>query len=98
MDQNRKRKQIFVVAGNHREFVTLVGKKKYEFYSATTLENLAEEFPDYIYVSHVDILRGRSEIEGFYWGTYWSRPDLQDIKFAIDVIKARKEATLNATV
>jgi hypothetical protein len=48
-----------------------------------------EIFPDYIYVSHVDILRGRSEIEGFYCGTYWARPDLYDIKFAIDVIKSR---------
>ena len=47
-----------------------------------------EIFPQYIYVSHVDTLRGRSEIEGFYYGTYWSRPDLNDIKFAIDIIKA----------
>ena len=88
-----------MVAGNHREFLDVVKKKKKEFFNVpVTNENMFEEFPDYIYVSHVDILRGRSEIEGFYWGTYWSRPDLHDIKFVIDIIKAREEATLNATV
>jgi len=92
--RTRSPKQIFVVAGNHREFLDVVNKKRKEFFDATTLANLTEEFPDYIFVSHVDTLRGRSEIEGFYCGTYWTRPDIDDIKFVIDIIKAKMNATV----
>jgi len=88
MDQSRR--QIFVVAGNHSEFMHILKKKHEEFFFAS----IEETFPNYIYVSHVDILKGRSEIEGFYCGTYWTRQDLHDIKFVIDVIKARMNATV----
>ena len=87
MGPNRKR--IFVVAGSHREYLEVIQKKRAEFFSEPLVTE--EIFPEYIYVSHVDVLRGRSEIEGFYYGTYWSRPDLNDIKFAIDIIKARQK-------
>ena len=85
MGPNRKR--IFVVAGSHREYLEVIQKKRAEFFSEPLVTE--EIFPEYLYVSHVDILRGRSEIEGFYCGTYWSRPDIEDIKFAIDTIKSR---------
>lgn len=88
MDHSRKRKQIFVVSGSHSEYTEVLERKRKEYF-VPGVSMFTEVFPDYIYVSNVDILRGRSEIEGFYCGTYWSRPDLEEIRFVIETIKAK---------
>ena len=79
------RKKIHVVAGSHREYLELIKKKRGEFFSEPHMTE--EIFPEYIYVSDVDQLRGLCRIEGFYYGTYWARNDIDDIKLNIDIIK-----------
>ena len=67
----------YVVAGNYDEYKAYVKRKpRIEFY--------------YKYVSSIDTLRGLSEIDGFYYGSYESRSDINEIKTAINIIKARK--------
>lgn len=87
-DQSPKRRQIFVVAGNHREFTDVIKRKQDEFFSDPHLVRV-EPFPDYIFVSNVEILRGRSTIEGFYYGSYSTRHDIKEIQFTIKMIKAK---------
>lgn len=66
----------YVVAGNYDEYKAYVKRKpRIEFY--------------YKYVVGVDTLRGLSEIDGFYYGTYKDRPDIDDIIVQIAVIKSR---------
>lgn len=88
---NPKRRQIFVVAGNHREFTDVIKRKQDEFFSDPKKVYVVhvEPFPDYIFVSNVEILRGRSTIEGFYYGSYSTRHDIKEIQFTIKMIKAK---------
>ena len=65
----------FVVAGNFQEYTDYINRKEY---------NPRE----YVYVSDPMQLRGRTEIEGFYIGSYESRPDIDQIKETIAFIKA----------
>lgn len=65
----------YVVAGNFEQYRYHIEKKGYS-------PN------EYRYVSHPDILRGLSEIEGFYIGTYLERPDIEEIKQNIAMIKS----------
>ena len=67
----------YVVAGNYGEYKAYIKHKpRIEFY--------------YRYVDSIDILRGLSDIDGFYYGTYESRHDINEIRAAIAIIKARK--------
>jgi len=65
----------YIVAGNYNEYQAYVKRKpRIECY--------------YKYVSGTDTLRGLSSIDGFYIGSYESRPDIKEIKSAIAIIKA----------
>lgn len=67
---------FYVVAGTHNEFLEYTKNK------------IDDKF--YIYVSGVDKLRGLSEIEGCFYGSYKSRKDIQDIETQIKIIKSKR--------
>lgn len=69
-------KDFYVVAGTHNEFLEYTKNK------------IDDKF--YIYVSGVDKLRGLSEIEGCFYGSYKSRKDIQDIETQIKIIKSKR--------
>lgn len=66
----------YVVAGNFEQYRYHIQKKGYS-------PN------EYQYVSHPDSLRGLTHIEGFYIGTYLERPDIEEIRQNIAIIKAK---------
>jgi hypothetical protein len=67
----------YIVAGNYNEYQAYVKRKpRIEYY--------------YKYVSSVDTIRGLSEINGAFIGTYDQRPDIEDIKDTIAVIKTKQ--------
>ena len=75
----------FIVAGNYAEY------KNHIF-------NMGYSPQEYVYVSDPMQLRGYTEIEGFYIGSYMSRPDIDQIRANIAYIKARSELhTFNAS-
>ena len=68
----------FVVAGNLHEYHHHIDKMGYN--------------PDeYVYVSDPIQLRGRTDIEGFYIGSYENRPEIEEIKQTISYIKSRSK-------
>lgn len=67
---------FYVVAGTHAEFLEYTRNK------------IDDKF--YIYVSGVDKLRGLSEIEGCFYGSYKSRKDLAQIELQIKLIKSKQ--------
>ena len=80
------RKKIYVVCGTHEQYTNYCWKKQHEGSTAK-----------YIYVNSVDILRGLSEIEGVYIGTWRYRPDIEEIKQQISIIKFRMNYWRNMT-
>lgn len=80
------KKKIFIVAGNFTEFREYKEKKLHEW---TEYSNILDYFPEYVYVTNVNQIRGRSEIEGYYIGSYKNRIDLDEIEWCIKSIKAR---------
>lgn len=76
----------YVVSGTYQEYVNHIKKNGY---------NPAE----YKYVSEPFQLRGISEIDGFYIGTYEQRSDIDAIRafIAITHIKSQNKTTLNDT-
>lgn len=66
----------FVVAGNYEQYLNHIRKMRYD-------PN------EYVYVSDPLQLRGRETIEGFYIGTWQDRPDIEEIRTIIAMIKAR---------
>lgn len=73
----------YIVAGNFGEYQNYVNRKIDEMDSPSAPKVL------YRYVSDVNILRGLSEIRGLYIGSYAQRRDIEEIKQAIAVIKAK---------
>ena len=72
---------IWIVAGNSQEFDAYIlrcAQRK----SWTTLT-------EYKFVFSTDQLRGLDNIKGFYIGSYKSRPDIDEIRNAIAVIKSQ---------
>lgn len=68
----------YIVAGNYNEYQAYVKRKpRIECY--------------YKYVAGPLTLRGLSDIDGFYIGSYESRPDIEEIKSAIAIIKAKQK-------
>lgn len=65
----------FIVAGTYAEY------KDHIF-------NMGYSPQEYVYVSDPIQLRGLTEIEGFYIGSYESRPDIDQIRANIAYIKA----------
>lgn len=80
------KKKIFIVAGNLTEFIEYKEKKLHEW---TKYSNILDPFPEYVYVSNADQFKGRSEIEGYYIGSYKNRNDIDEIYWCIKSIKAR---------
>ena len=68
----------YIVAGNYNEYQAYVRRK-------------TRDQVYYKYVSGVDRIRGLSEIDGYYIGTFYQRPDIEDIKVAITTIKSKQK-------
>lgn len=68
----------YIVAGNYNEYQAYVKRK-------------TRDQVYYKYVSGVDRIRGLSEIDGCYIGTYDQRPDIEDIKALITIIKSKQK-------
>lgn len=72
---------IWIVAGNSQEFDAYI-LRHLQRKSRTTLT-------EYKFVFSTDQLRGLDNIKGFYIGSYKSRPDIDEIRNAIAVIKSQ---------
>jgi hypothetical protein len=68
----------FVVAGTYAEYIQHIHKMGYN-------KN------EYVYVSDPIQLRGLTEIEGFFIGSYENRPGIEEIKQTISYIKSRSK-------
>lgn len=81
---------IWIVAGNRQEFDSYVSRKinqKIQLLSPAQLRSPI--LTEYKFVFIADQLRGLNDIKGFYIGSYKSRPDIDEIRDAIAVIKSR---------
>jgi len=67
---------IYIVAGNLYEFSNYVSRNR-------------DKGQRFTYVTNVYVLRGLSTIKGFYIGTYYHRPDIEEIKEYISIIKSK---------
>ena len=68
-------KKKYIVSGNYEEYNEFVYKRR------------NENNTSYVYVQHATQLTGLSNIEGFYIGTYFKRPDIDDIRERIAIAK-----------
>jgi hypothetical protein len=68
----------YIVAGNYNEYQAYVRRK-------------TRDQVYYKYVSDVDIIRGLSEIDGYYIGSYASRKDIEHIRVHINIIKSKQK-------
>ncbi len=68
----------YIVAGNYNEYQAYVRRK-------------TRDQVYYKYVSGVDRIHGLSEIDGYYIGTFYQRPDIEDIKEHINIIKSKQK-------
>lgn len=68
----------YIVAGNYEQYKEYVKRKpRIECY--------------YKYVFSIDTIHGLSEIEGAFIGTYDQRPDIEEIKRLITIIKSKQQ-------
>lgn len=75
----------YIVAGNYEQYQNYVKRKpRIEYY--------------YKYVHSIDTIRGLSEIEGAFIGTYDQRPDIEEIKTLITIIKSKSQVGQIASV
>jgi hypothetical protein len=70
-------KKKYIVSGTYEEYNEFVYKRRNEVNTS------------YVYVQHATQLTGLSNIEGFYIGTYFKRPDIEEIKDKIAISKLR---------
>jgi hypothetical protein len=68
-------KKKYIVSGTYEEYNEFVYKRRNEVNTS------------YVYVQHATQLVGLSNIEGFYIGTYFKRPDIEEIKQRIAISK-----------
>jgi hypothetical protein len=68
----------YIVSGTYEEYNEFVYKRRNEVNTS------------YVYVQHATQLTGLSNVEGFYIGTYFKRPDIDDIKERISISKRIK--------
>ena len=71
-------KKKFIVSGNYEEYLEYVYKKNL---------NISNTNTEYIYVNSKRDFDGQLDIEGFYIGTYFKRPDIEDIRERIAISK-----------
>jgi len=74
----------YIVSGTFNEYRNYIAKKGYSP-------------QEYTYVSNSDSLRGKSEIDGFYIGTYEQRADIDEIRAIIAYTKSRNKTTVDDT-
>ena len=74
-------KKKFIVSGNYDEYLEYIHKKNL---------NISNSNTEYIYVNSKRDFDGQLDIEGFYIGTYFKRPDIDDIKERIAISKRIK--------
>jgi hypothetical protein len=86
-NQAKPPKRIYIVAGTFDEFKGVQARKLQEYRSDPTLY----VYPELRYVWSTEVLRGLSNIEGFYYGSYEQRPDIDEIRQLIATIKSRKQ-------
>lgn len=67
-------KRKYIVAGNYEQYKAYIRKK-------------TDMNTEYIYVDNPNKIRGLSEIDGYYIGTYNDRPDIENIKEIIRITK-----------
>jgi len=68
-------KKKYIVSGTYEEYNEFVYKRRNEVNTS------------YVYVQHATQLVGLSNIEGYYIGTYFKRPDIDDIRERISISK-----------
>lgn len=74
---------IWIVAGNRQEFDAYILRKHKQ------LQMEGAGLTEYKFVFSTDQLKGFNDIKGFYIGSYKSRPDIDEIRDAIAMIKAK---------
>jgi len=78
-------KKKYIVSGTYEEYNEFVYKRRNE-------NNIS-----YVYVQHATQLTGLSNIEGFYIGTYFKRPDIEEIKERIALSKRSTDKEISYT-
>jgi hypothetical protein len=71
-------KKKYIVAGNYEQYRTFLHKHRDDI-------NVI-----YLYVDNIKTLTGLPNIEGYYVGTYYNRPDILDIRNMIKISKLDK--------
>lgn len=84
---------VYVIAGNLQEFRSYVNKKASEIKDLNVSINREgvyhvgnnTSYTTYVYVTHLDSIRGLRPIHGVFVGTYYKRSDIYDIITFISV-------------
>jgi hypothetical protein len=71
-------KKKYIVSGNYDEYLEYIHKKNRDINNPKS---------EYIYVNSKRDFDGVLDIEGFYIGTYFKRPDIDDIRERIALAK-----------
>jgi hypothetical protein len=80
------KERIYVVSYNYDEFKRYRDTKALEYMGGSRIDKM-EEFPDYVYVSNIDHLRGQRNIKGFYVGRFEEREDIDEIRAIVNTSK-----------
>ena len=78
-------KKKYIVSGTYEEYNEFVYKRR------------NENNTSYVYVQHATQLTGLSNIEGYYIGTYFKRPDIEEIKERIALSKRSTDKEISYT-
>jgi hypothetical protein len=87
MIEGHIKETIYIVAGNHGEYLDYVNRKH-----AEDIDNYLKK---YIYVKDRYALMGAVNISGFFIGTFRNRKDIEDIKVTILLSKRNPEDSAN---
>lgn len=75
--------RVYIVAGSVAEF---------RYYAQRKIQEATETqspYPRYVWVSNHHILKGLTDIKGFYVGNYEKHPDIDQIKLQIKITKGK---------
>ena len=78
-------KKKYIVSGTYEEYNEFVYKRRNEVNTS------------YVYVQHATQLVGLSNIEGYYIGTYFKRPDIEEIRERIALSKRLTDKDISYT-
>ncbi len=79
--------KIFIVSGTYEQYKQWVRKNIDRYYAKNTSISLSH----FVYVSSPDILRGHSEVHGYYVGSYKNRKDIEQIREMIRIVNFRSD-------